>query len=338
MARSQMTRYRNRTGMMGLAGMAYKYGPRIAGRIGKTAGSFTNSYRRSAGSNPTATRTDAPTTFQHDTRSTYTRRKAPHRVVRRARRAAQQFQKNLATVLGLKSFVNNSYSSAVIPANGQAAEDIPFMNNTTMGNLFNLFGVDGAPTAISGVWNTSVVPNNELMVQNYRAEVEFKNTGSSLVYLDLYYYYPRKDTAIAAAVALNDGQDGTGNGATFVSNVLTSSSISKTSMGVTPFQFSAFTENFVVYKTRRIMLQANASASITQKSGRVGNQSNRDWFGLNLRRNCSTGVIAIASTELAGTAGGTVAGSLSWHKQEWVSVYKNGGQGAKTISVVQNAI
>lgn len=289
--------------------------------------------RQSGAANPTRTTNQAPTTYQHDTRSTYTRRRAPRRIRNRARRSFKQFQNNLSTTLGLKSLITNDYNTGSVPAGTQTYFDIPFLDATTMAQLFALYSSDVTPANTSYSFAQSTPPA-EIMVKRYRCEIEFKNTGSGLEYIDLYYYYPRKDQSQGAAQALTDTSSSAAANAYNFGNAGTiSQPAGMNFMGMTPFNVPQFVENFVIYKTRRIMLQPNQSASISQKSGNIGNQSNRDWIGMQVRRNCTTGIIMIISTEV--TSGGTtVASSISYHKQQWISSYRNGGTGSRSVVTV----
>lgn len=289
---------------------------------------------------PSHTMSGAPTTFQHDTKTTYKRRRAPRRIRKRARRAAKRFEKNLSTLLGCKRLVLNNYAQTVAPASLQTIQYIDFWNREDIVKAFSLFGTDVIPAGAQG-FNPDTGIATELLFQRTRMEVEVKNSGTGLIYVDMYYWHPRKDTQFSVQTAIGQPNGATSDQAFATidsSNVVTpSNTLAMSTMGVTPFDFPQFTENFIVYRTRRVMLQPNQNFSFDLK-GRPGNQSSKDWLFMNYRRNISSGVILIASGEINTGGTGTVGPSISYHRQLWATLYKQGGKGAQSQTVVQTGI
>lgn len=284
-----------------------------------------------ADSTPSHAASAAPTTYQHDTKTMYKRRRAPKRVRRVARKQARVFQKNMANLLGCKRVVDNQYLSTSSSVSNQAFYPISFLDVTDMNKIFGLFAVEGSPTVtydLSASGNTPL----ELFVRNIRFEVEIKNIATALSFVDLYYYYPRKDLPLGVnnyiAQSFGSGSGGNYNAAGVVASTGT---VSNSINGVTPFDFPGFTENFVIYRSRRVMLQPSQSFSFDVKA-RPGNQSVRDWYLINQRRNITTGVIIVAQGETV--AGGTAATSLVMHRQVFVTAFKNGGKGATSETYI----
>ncbi|AXH77066.1 MAG: capsid protein [Cressdnaviricota sp.] len=310
----------------------------LASYAGRMAGKFTQrkitSYRNKrsvkSDSTPSGVQTQNPVTFQRDSISTYRRRTAPRRVRKRAARRQNQFESSLARTLGLKSLVTNAYNGINVNANSQGWVDIPFVDRNTVAKLFGAFQVDGAIAAQTTFSLNQ--PTVEIIIKSYRCEVELNNTSANLMYVDMYYYYPRKDYATGVQTSIGEiGTTASLTGATISNaNVITNNAPFET-LGMTPFNVPSFTENFVVYRTRRVMLQANQSFTFSQSARKMGNQSNRDWIGVQVRRNITTGVLIVASGAVA--TAGTSTGLIAIHKQEWVSSYKNGGLGSQSTVV-----
>lgn len=323
---------RRRTYAGGLRSTDLIAAARTGAKLGKWAGQMF-SKRRNNGpkrETPSGNVTQNPVTFQRDVITTYKRRPAPRRVRKRAARRQMQFESSLARTLGLKSLVTNSYPALAIPTNGQGFLDIPFVNAATMAKMFGAFQVDG--TIGQQTTFTPNQPTVEIIVKSYRCEVEINNSATILMYIDLYYYYPRKDYTTNVGDLLLELASVPSQTSAQISNtnVVTSPSTFNT-IGMTPFNVPSFTENFVVYRTRRVMLQPGQSFTFSQNARKMGNQSNRDWINMTVRRNITTGVVIVASGAVV--SNGTGTGILNMHKQEWISGYKNGGLGSQSTVV-----
>ncbi|AXQ03943.1 capsid protein [Cressdnaviricota sp.] len=306
----------------------------IIARIDKN----TRSHNRSTmDSGPSHVRALAPTTYQHDTRLSYKRRRAPRRIRKRAQRVARRFEKNLSTLLGCKRLVLNDYYFSPGTPDRQNVSYLQFMNSLDLAKAFALFGASNDPTSVSYNFNTTEA--TELLLRNVRAEVEIKNVSNYLGFFDIYYWYPRKDTAYSVNDALfqNVFGAGTGNqntGYFNASNTLTlSTALNINTNGVTPFDYPVFTENFVIYKVRRVMLQGGQSFSFDIKS-RPGNQSSKDWFNVQCRKNITSGVIIISQGEVNSLGNGTSEVSYTVHRQLFGTMYRQGGKGATSSTFV----
>nr|DAO27957.1 MAG TPA: Putative capsid protein [Cressdnaviricota sp.] len=319
-----------------LAGRAGAYGVAGARMAAARFGGKTG-MKRESGAGPSHVSSGPVTTFQKDSRVTYTRRRAPKRVRTRARRSFKTFQKHLGNLSGLKRYVSNDYNGATAVAGQQAVMNIDFMNYTDMGNLFGLFQTEGAPITIAP---SASIPW-ELLLRKVRMEVEFKNPSTSLAYVDLYYYYPRSDMTVTALTTLSDsfGASTEANAGTVsaAGNVTTQSNLVPTLMGITPFDIPMFTQNFVIYKTRRVMLQAGQSFSIDMKA-RPGNQSTKSWT-VNIlgRKNITSGVLVYFSGEVNSAGSSTNQVSLAYHRQLWASATRLGGKGPTSQTFIKPA-
>lgn len=329
-----LVNYRRNLGLVGTKFGAAAY---MAKRSGSALGKYIRKKRASAKQTTPSnngTVSDAPTTYQHDTRSLYSRRRAPKRVRIRARRQAQQFQKNMSSLLGGKFYIDNLFINTGVNVNQQGTFATTLMDVAQMGKIFNLFSVDGTVSTGSNYDFTinSAVPPTELMIKNIRQEVELKNVGTSLAYIDLYYFTPRKDTSLDPQSAISNLfiQSTATNGQ--ITSTGTISALQTSTLGVTPFHSATFTENFLIYKVRRVMLQPSQSFSYMTRCRTAGNQSNRDWSGLNMRRNISSGVIGFAQCDVNNNGTGTNSTNISIHSQIFASCYKLGGKGTVSQS------
>lgn len=284
---------------------------------------------------PNSTTTHAPTTYQHDSKTTYRRRRAPRRVRRMARKSFRTFSKNLSNMLGCKRLINNSFDGSNAAGNAQSVLSLSYFTNGTMSQAFRLFGNDipenVPPSAAADLFNGGTAAS-ELIFRNFRCETEVKNISTALAWVDLYYWYPRKDCSSDVISYLQQSQGpGTGNNANNAgffngAGTLTNQiSLSTNLLGVTPFDSPAFTENFVVYRTRRIMLQGGQSFSVDMKL-RPGNQSTKDWFGNTLRRSTSRGILIYFCGEVDSNTT-TAAVQLRAHTQTWATIAKMGAKG-----------
>lgn len=339
MARSRaLTRSRGgRYGTMATAGAAAygirKYFPPTMKAIGR---GFRN-FKTEMSQGGARVMSNAPVTFQHDTKVTYRRKSAPKRVKRMARKSAQRFEKNMSTLLGCKRLVINDYASIATAANSQSFRTLSFCDNTDIARAFALYSADAVPGTANFNFNNAIA--SELLFRNIRMEVELRNNSSDLAYIDLYYWYPRKDMPVTvdATIAQGFGLTGDQNSGTFQQStgaVTFSANVATTNMGLTPFDYPAFTENFVIYKTRRINLAGNQSCSFDMKS-KPRNQSSKDWIGQTYRRNISSGVIIIVSGAVNGTGDGSSATNISIHRQLWATLYRQGGKGPVSQTFVQ---
>lgn len=334
MARA-VTRYR-RGGFLQTAGrLAARAIPYVAslpsGQWGKSMG-MKRRANRQADQTPSNTTTGPPTTFQHDNKTSYKRRRAPKRVRRRAQRDARKFENNMSTLMGCKRLVDNNYNIITGAANQQTVFGLNFMDTADMQKVFGLFSVEGSPTTTYDLNNLNT-QSNEILIKRLRCEIELKNTSSNLAFVDLYYWYPRKDCTFQASSAIG-GNFGVNSGGTFNGSgtLVPNGTVAANINGVTPFDFPSFTENFVVYRVRRVMLQGNQSFSFDLKA-RPGNQSTKDWYQMVLRRNISSGVMIFVQGEVTATPG-TATTSIAIHRQLWVTAYKQGGKGAVSESYV----
>ncbi|AYP28861.1 MAG: capsid protein [Cressdnaviricota sp.] len=314
---------------------ALKYAPTAAKRINQTV---RNLFARSKDT-PSGASAGPLTTFQQDTKVTYKRKRAPRRVRIAARKASRRFEKNLTLRTGLKTIITNRYLNIEAADGLQANYDLPFLPSSTINTVFNTVLDSGdlpATTSVTGpAVNTS---GSEIMFGRCHQEVEILNAGTGLCFVDLYYYYPRKDLPFTTPTYLSD-ISAVANTSVYKDNqrIATGGDGLRTNLsmnGVTPFMFPNFTENFVIYKTRRVMLQGGQSFSYIMKGGPIGNQTNKDWLGLQLRRKVSSGVLLIGQGTL-GTANDatTVGVDLRVHIQEYIGCYKLAGTTTRSQAI-----
>ena len=315
---------------------AVRYGPGIA-RAGVKF--VKKAYNASKTQTPSNVKTYAPTTYQRDVKTTYSRKRAPKRVRRRARKSMQMFQKNMSNLLGCKRLVLNDYQSNIGVINRQRMTTLMFMDFNDIQKAFSLYGQDGVPLDLN--YNFTTQNATELLFRNIRMEVELSSAANDLQFIDLYYFYPRKDLNFIPSEAWfnasNFGeQDGRNAGSfTAAGTITNSTTISINELGMTPFDYPAFTENFIIYKTRRINLSAGQSISFELKA-RPGNQSSKDWLGVTQRKNITSGVIIISGGTATGT--GTSAPGFNIHRQVWSTMYRQGGKGATSKTYVGSGL
>ncbi|ARO38301.1 capsid [Circovirus sp.] len=293
---------------------------------------------RSIDKGPARVVPSAPITYQNDNRCTYRRKRAPARVRRAGRKAAYRFKRQLGTLLGNRMSIFNGYGNATASAGNQCVSEFLLMDANAVSTLFNEYGNTSLPTSTTGTAGVSSAGFAfEMMIKGMRQEIEYLNSDTSfMIFVDLYYYYPRKDTIQTGLAA---AQSDSGTELYYDQGPGTTPLVNPTGLGVmgwTPFHSPAFVQNFVVYKTERVILQPGQSFTFLQKCSKVSNHSVRDWEGLRMRRKVSTGVIACAQGNVytTGTTTSTRGVTVSYHNQQWASV----GSVAKNASYTLQAL
>lgn len=319
---------RNPRQSLEMARKGYKMGKRVASRVSK--------YRKARGSKQSST--PAPTTFQNDNRVTYSHKRRSRKAVRYARSKKGSFNYQLGNYLGTKFMVNNNYGAVVVNQSQQGLLDTPLLNRAQVNLIFkesllnpNTPVGEGAIGGGLDILNPSNYNPVEVLIKKCMLETEIRNSGANLLFIDLYYYIPRKDNDIDVINIMTQGLG---------VNVYTKGSIvpdapalvtggsygftgtGTTEMGLTPFQCVNFTENYLITKTRRVLLDVGKSFSFMQRMTKFRNISSRDWLGGKQNmRGLSAGVLVIASGT-AGGVNGTLPGSIDYHQQLYISSSK----------------
>jgi len=115
--------------------------------------------------------------------------------------------------------------------------------------------------------NASGLTSIPMMFRSASMDVTLTNPDTANVLeLDFYYFYPKKVSN--NTVSIDTANERIELGFTSSAQLGSTSKLSLTTLGVTPFQSSEFCRYFTITETKRIYLQPGASTSFTRRDGR----------------------------------------------------------------------
>lgn len=225
----------------------------LSGEMKKRFGRKSRSSRSSG-----ASRGNVVTTNYIDTRRTYSKRRAPKRVVRRFRKFKRRVQKVISSDTACQQ-VQRQYLSSV--------------SSATSAQTYGSWGLLGCNSSTSG-WNdiariindstsaTNALPD-EIFIERARMDLFISNILNSTVYIDIYSCVCRRDVPVADFDPSSIFVDFTG---TSLPESGAGNVFSATNPGVTPFQNSHFCSYFKVLNVNRVKLDAYQETSLVDRA------------------------------------------------------------------------
>lgn len=222
-----------------------------------------NRYRGSSGSKSKKSRkVTGQTTFQEDYRTLYSRRRAPKRVRRRARRAFQRFTYHLDKTQGMTtSIINNFYSASTTPTT-------PITGCQGVHGI-SMYGCSASLSAAdfnSDLWKiytnattaapTSTLANSTLRFRACIMDFLIKNTGENAMFIEVYQCVARRNGSNPDASTEWNSMVAK-QGSVLVSTAVTDVSSYK----VTPFDAPGFGSYWYVKTRKRFYISAGNTVS-----------------------------------------------------------------------------
>lgn len=176
------------------------------------------------------------------------------RLSKGSKRSFKRLQKKNIATQAPQTFIRTTYLNlAAITAGNQAMYALaPMMSLSGTTNDFDDLLAIATTTVVNATGETQptdVIQCNKFFV-GARQEVEYTNTGSNLVYLDVYDYVCKKDTLLAAptnilsATPSNYWNDNSATQATIAT------------LGITPFDLRYVTDNITITKVTKFQVEA----------------------------------------------------------------------------------
>lgn len=238
------------------------------------------------------------TTFHSDYKTTY---KGKGR--RRVNKGYKRFRSNLLRHLPSQKYHYNGSMTWVVGANNQN-----FFGWTTYG-FDGTGGVDGTGDLLDLV-NRAVVDNNvpanvepgtfqdrRYFVNSLSGRAVITNTGTNDCVVEVYTAICRKDLATAAwgtswgaymdqvtNTAFNNPILGNSRGAQSVTQTAAAVNPTRTTVGMTPFQFRPFCQHFNIVDSKRFMLQATKAITFNFRDSKQRQFKHEDALGLLFRK------------------------------------------------------
>lgn len=196
------------------------------------------------------TRSGTGVTFQHDTKTVYRRKPAPKRVIRKIRR----FQKRVDSVLD-----RHAGTQTLVLSNGfniqSAVNEQNFIG-------FTLYGVTGTNPSwnydIASILNSvpdvsDTLPNyaRRVHMRNAVLDVTLRNTGATLVEMDLYEWYCKKTCNVGNPDLLLGSSENQES-----QTILGRNELDMYDVGATPFQFPNVGRYLTIRKKSKAVISA----------------------------------------------------------------------------------
>jgi len=248
----------------GFLPVAYNAARQVGSYIGKKTANYVKSQK-------SAPRTNVPSamTFQHDSRVSYRRRRAPKRVRRRAARAQRRFVKQDSKSLGLNSRVfHQAYApSTITPASFADSQTVftdglygGISGSTTWGNLHAIANAEFLFTK-----------SGNITFRSAHMDFQLRNTSTTNVLVaDVYTVVARKEGYNEPGEDWTQGMlnEGVASG---------TSSATPITLGMTPFDAPAFGSSWLILSKTSYRISPGNSVYLTLK-GRKNVQFNTDRF------------------------------------------------------------
>lgn len=236
---------------------------------------------------------------QRDSTTLYTRRRAPRRVRRAARRYTSRFTYTMDKLQAMKTcIINNSSQVAWSPtsfANGQTANAVTMYGYETNSYATNIAPGNGDMPWIfareNGGYPTASDGSRKLRFRSCTITYSLQNNYTEGCYIDMYFVIARKNNGSEADPAnewiQSIAEQSAGNMPTAVTSF--------TTYGVTPFDAPAFGRYWLIKRRRRVFLQPQEIYSFQQRDPGNYVLNMGDILNLKAKANLTEGVIFVYS-------------------------------------------
>lgn len=251
------------------ATMARRGAYHVGKKIGNWMNSSSNSSSSNGGGERAAQSVPRALTFQHDSRLSYRRRKAPRRVRRRAAKAMKRFVRMDSKTLGLTSRVfPNMYAPAQIVPTGYADSQTVFTDG-----LYG--GISGSATwgDLWAIANAEALATDSGMLNFRSARMDFQLRNASttnVLVADVY-------TVVARKEGYNEPGEDWKQGLLNENTAAGTTAATPETLGVTPFDAPGFGQSWLVLSKTTYRISPGNSIYLELK-GRKGLSFNTDRF------------------------------------------------------------